>query len=118
LGDRRVDGATENDDRSVGGLGSGIGVPDPNASLRRAARGGSCQNARKRRVAIKHAQDLVATQIRRFEQHAVNSCFAVYETDHPLLQIRGLPFRFPSATRRFSTFNFSPLLCFASGIAM
>jgi hypothetical protein len=36
-----------------------------------------CKTVRKRRAAIKHAQDIVATQIRRFEQHAVNSCFAV-----------------------------------------
>jgi hypothetical protein len=36
-----------------------------------------CQKAHERRVAIKHAQDLVATAIRYFEQHAVNTCFAV-----------------------------------------
>ena len=33
--------------------------------------------AHERRVAIKHAQDLVATAIRYFDQYAVNTCLAV-----------------------------------------
>jgi hypothetical protein len=65
-------------ERAPPAVGVVVADPDPDRDvIGEADEPGSCQNAHERRVAIKHAQDLVATAIRYFEQHAVNTCFAV-----------------------------------------